>query len=806
MGTGMADTANTVYRDFETDGVPSSGKRKPKKSEIRRLLTGYEAIIAAFTSDGGLIYSSKAALDADLAHGDNSSAWVIGDATVANNGVYRKNGASGAGSWTRVADLPFSFIIASDIGDGTPNAIQATTSIPVSGSALVWCNVFEANTASPVTISFNGGAALTIKTNSGNDVAVGGLAAGMIVLGIVSGSTFRLVSDQASAAVLAAAEGFANAAAASAAAASASAAGVNLPSAVAGTYLRQKLDATGYETRTPAQVAGDINVQQRNSIGGYSFDLTVTPSVPLAGGFSGAWGCQHRFASSMTAPHSTPGVDGASYATVAFVRDSVGSGGNGPIYSDFAAFLSSSKTNYKTSSVGGEIDVVYMIGRQGQKDDLGGVLTDLEKVGGDTGGMVGNETALKWIDSAGTTVKRLQAILNYAGQGASFYSSTGTNGIGVWVEAQVGTYLSGFVCDQAGSATFENVIVATTGRSIGSIYYKVDNGGRTYGGNGSGASPAFSFMSDPNTGMGRIGDDQLGFSAGGAYRFYVDTGAFVPAADNAYSLGRTTTGRVSNIYTVNAPTVGSDKRLKTDIVDSPLGLDFILAQRPVTYRLKEGGREIEWIEEEVEVEEVETTEIEVTKVEKFFDGEQIVTVEKKETERVPVYGDPVQATDPATGEPLFEVANEPVIGEDGVPLVNVIPLEPKMVRDQDGNLISIEQPPQIVPKTRAVRKPVMHAVPKKILVKKIERRPVERTREGARQHAGLIAQEVKRAIDEVNVRRVADGLEPVDFGGWVQDDMTDPNSLQSLRYEQFVPVLIKAVQELADEVRALRGG
>ncbi|KSV95369.1 tail fiber domain-containing protein [Sinorhizobium sp. GL28] len=798
----MVELAATIFSDG-----PSSNPDQPMKPLIRDWGTWLEQVILAFTSGAGnILKTSRAALFADLAHAADTTAWVMGDPTVAYNGIYVKSGASGTGSWARVSDLPFSFIIASDVGAGTPNAIQATTSIPVSGSALVWSNIFEANTASPVTISFNGGTALTIKTNAGNNVSVGGLVAGMIVLGTVSGSTFRLLSDQASAAVVAAAEGFANAAAASAAAAAASAAGVNLPSAVAGTYLRQKLDATGYETRTPAQVAGDLNVQQRNSIGGYSFDLAVTPTIPLAGGFTGAWGCQHRSGSSMTAPHSTPGVDGASYATVAFVRDSVGSGGNGPIYSDFAAFLSSSKTNYKTSSVGGEIDVVYMIGRQGQKDDLGGVLTDLEKVGGDTGGMVGNETALKWIDSAGTTVKRLQAILNYAGQGASFYSSTGTNGIGVWVEAQVGTYLSGFVCDQAGSATFENVIVATTGRSIGSIYYKVDNGGRTYGGNGSGASPAFSFMSDPNTGMGRIGEDQLGFSAGGTYRFYVDTGAFVPASDNAYSLGRTTTGRVSNIYTVNSPTVGSDERLKTDIVDSPLGLDFILAQRPVAYRLKEGGREIEWIEEEVEVEEIETTEIEVTKVQKFFDGEKVVTTEKKEIERVPVYGDPVQATDPVTGEPLFEDTNEPVIGDDGVPLVNVIPLEPTLVRDQDGNLSTIEQPPQIVPMTRAVRKPVMHAVPKKTLVKKIERRPIEKTREGIRQHAGLIAQEVKRAIDEANVRRLADGLEPVDFGGWVQDDMADPNSLQSLRYEQFVPILIKAVQELADEVRALRGG
>ncbi|UTG96510.1 hypothetical protein KEM44_23175 [Sinorhizobium meliloti] len=210
-------TAATVFRDYETDGVPASGSHKVKKSDVRQLLGEYENIINAFLSTGGLIFSSKSALDANLAHAANSMAWVIGDATVANNGIYRKIGASGVGSWTRMADLPFSFIIASDVGAGTPNAIQATTSIPVSSSALIWMNIFEANTASPVTVSFNGGSALTIKTNSGNDVTAGGLTAGMIVMGIVSGSTFRLVSDQASAAIVAAAEAAADRAEAAAA-------------------------------------------------------------------------------------------------------------------------------------------------------------------------------------------------------------------------------------------------------------------------------------------------------------------------------------------------------------------------------------------------------------------------------------------------------------------------------------------------------------------------------------------------------------------------------------------------------------
>lgn len=202
----MALTAAEVFRDFVTDGIPSSGNNHPAKAAIRTLLGQYERAIDAFMVSGGVIYASKEAIDADLDHDANSMAWVVGDATAANNGIYQKQGASGTGSWTRVADLPYSFIVASDVGDGTPDAIVATSSLPISGSALVLLNIFEENTGSPVTVSFNGGAPLTIKTNSGNDIAPGGLAAGMLVFGYISGATFRLISDQVSSAIVAQAE------------------------------------------------------------------------------------------------------------------------------------------------------------------------------------------------------------------------------------------------------------------------------------------------------------------------------------------------------------------------------------------------------------------------------------------------------------------------------------------------------------------------------------------------------------------------------------------------------------------------
>lgn len=195
--------AGEVWRDFVTAGVPSSGKWDPKKADIRAWGTWVEGVVSAFFSTGGKIYQTRARMDADLTPTANSIAWVMQDTTVANNGIYRKVGGAGTGSWARAGDLPYSFIVSANLGAGTANAIQATTSIPVSPSALVILPVAATNTSSPVTVSFNGGDAILIKTASGNDIVAGGLIAGMHLAGIVAGSSFRLLSDQASAAVLA---------------------------------------------------------------------------------------------------------------------------------------------------------------------------------------------------------------------------------------------------------------------------------------------------------------------------------------------------------------------------------------------------------------------------------------------------------------------------------------------------------------------------------------------------------------------------------------------------------------------------
>jgi hypothetical protein len=64
---------------------------------------------------------------------------------------------------------------------------------------------------------------------------------------------------------------------------------------------------------------------------------------------------------------------------------------------------------------------------------------------------------------------------------------------------------------------------------------------------------------------------------------------------------------------------------------------------------------------------------------------------------------------------------------------------------------------------------------------------------GTRTHYGLIAQEVKAAVD-------GSGVE--DFGGWILKE----DESQALRYEQFIAPLIKAVQELSTRVAQLEQG
>jgi|688.fasta_scaffold192195_2 hypothetical protein len=65
-----------------------------------------------------------------------------------------------------------------------------------------------------------------------------------------------------------------------------------------------------------------------------------------------------------------------------------------------------------------------------------------------------------------------------------------------------------------------------------------------------------------------------------------------PDSDNAYTLGASG-ARWSAVWAVNGTIQTSDVNAKTEIIDSPLGLDFIESLRPVAYKFKVGGNIID---------------------------------------------------------------------------------------------------------------------------------------------------------------------------------------------------------------------
>ena len=103
----IQDKFDSVYRDFTTDGVASSGAHNPDKAEQRAIGTLIEQGIsnASLGALVDVIFATKAELDADLAHDADSVALVYSDAADANNDLYVKSGANGAGAWNNSGAL-----------------------------------------------------------------------------------------------------------------------------------------------------------------------------------------------------------------------------------------------------------------------------------------------------------------------------------------------------------------------------------------------------------------------------------------------------------------------------------------------------------------------------------------------------------------------------------------------------------------------------------------------------------------------------------------------------------------------------
>lgn len=187
-------------------GNPVDPKKKPSRTGVVKAFAEMQTQLEGAQA-GALVFDTYAALTAVAAvPSANIMAWVM---TGVQAGIYQNTGSALSPVWTRRGSIPQFLVTGINVGAGTANAIQITTDIPMpsqDGRALLVVPVLATNTASPPTVSIDGGTPLPIVTNTGNNVVIGGITAGMYIVGFVSAGKFRLLSDQASASIVAAAE------------------------------------------------------------------------------------------------------------------------------------------------------------------------------------------------------------------------------------------------------------------------------------------------------------------------------------------------------------------------------------------------------------------------------------------------------------------------------------------------------------------------------------------------------------------------------------------------------------------------
>lgn len=93
-------------------------------------------------------YELRSELLADLAWDAGALGSVWGDPTESRRGVYQKTGARGAGSWSRIGDLPIASFAAADLASKAPLASPALTGIPTAPTAEAGADTIQiANTA-----------------------------------------------------------------------------------------------------------------------------------------------------------------------------------------------------------------------------------------------------------------------------------------------------------------------------------------------------------------------------------------------------------------------------------------------------------------------------------------------------------------------------------------------------------------------------------------------------------------------------------------------------------------------------------
>ncbi len=185
-------------------------------------------LAALLSAQVGPTFQTRAVLYADLSWPTGTIATVWGD-TAGQNGVYRKSGVAGSGSWSRMGDLPQNQLTTDQLAakadqaalatettarinatrdagilplaniGGTANAITADIAPAMGGVTLSSLSTVEllpaADNTGPVTLSVGGAGAWPVYRRDGSDVQVGDIKANQSVYLRRRSNTWRMITS-----------------------------------------------------------------------------------------------------------------------------------------------------------------------------------------------------------------------------------------------------------------------------------------------------------------------------------------------------------------------------------------------------------------------------------------------------------------------------------------------------------------------------------------------------------------------------------------------------------------------------------
>jgi hypothetical protein len=326
-----------------------------------------------------------------------------------------------------------------------------------------------------------------------------------------------------------------------------------------GGIYRVLFDGTNMQMDSPAvaDLTGVAMLADNNP-----FDTGATDGTAIDIGFGAGWAANNRFLKTITATHTD------AQAAVGIRFETTGSGTTTPgvptnTRADYAAFIAVNKTNYRSSTVEGDINGPHVQLFQGRNGDAGGITIAVDKVytgaGSDSGGTVGLESSVRSVNASGAATQVLQSVQGY-GNGPN--GESGKQGIGFSAETFQGTPYTGlYVGDYSYGAlswvgAWQNVLVASHSRSSADEYFKINNLGNLAKFGGQIVFPATQSSYQEGTWLPIITagtPGNLSVAYGNQYGFYTKVGRLV-----TLSFVLTTTTFTHNTASGNARITGVD--------------------------------------------------------------------------------------------------------------------------------------------------------------------------------------------------------------------------------------------------------